>query len=276
MELVNIKAPANFKHCCNPGDLIAMLASMKSYKEKTGRKVVVCQHLNFRPHYYDGATHGTVDKDGNLVCMNKEIFDLVKPLVENQDYIERMEELSDQKIFVDLDVIREKVFVNLPQGMIQTWSFYAYPDLNWDLSKDWVSLPEKDTPIISWIKDKVILNFTERYRNGNINYYFLRKYKDKLIFSGTKKEHLLFTNSWGIDIPYLEVKDFLELAYAIKNCKFLLCNQSFQWNLSFSMHTPHILEMCRYAANCMPFTYDGSVGFYHQEGLEHYFYEMIG
>lgn len=260
------------KHMCNPGDLIASMASLKSYYEQTGRKVILYQQLNLKAEYYASATHGTLADDGSgtMVCMNKHIFDMIKPLIVAQEYIEDMRVYEGQQLFLDLDVIRKQKFVNIPHGDIQSWVAYAYPDLAPDLSEPWITLPEKDLPIKEWIKNKIIINFTERYRNGHINYFFLRKYKHRLVFAGTEREHLLFCNAWGIDMPRLEVKDFLELAYAIKYCKYILCNQSMCWGISRSMLTPHILEMCQYAVNCLPFHYKQSKGFYHQDGVEHY------
>jgi len=276
MELKRIERPATFKHLCNPGDLIAAMCAMKGYHRETGRKVRVLQELNTNAQYYPGAVHGTTDEHGQQVCMNQHIFDMIKPLVESQPYIESMEVFSGQEVDIDLDVIRKKTFVNIPHGLIQTWVFLAYPDLYWDLSKDWITLPETDLPIVNFIKDKIILNFTERYRNGLIHYHFLKKYQSQLVFAGTEREYLLFTNKWRLDIPRLEVKDFLELAYAVKNCKFLLANQSMNYNLSYSMHTPHVLEMCEFASNCPTFTYENSYGFYHQVNVEYYCHRLMG
>lgn len=264
--------PIGVKHFCNPGDLIAAMASLKAYHEITGRKVIVYQQLNVMAEYYQGAVHGTLSDGDNAtpVCMNRHIFDMIKPLITSQEYIEDMRVYEGQRVLIDIDVIRKQKFVNLPHGDIQSWVAYAYPDLAPDLSKPWITLPEKDLPVIDFVKDKIIINLTERYRNGHIEYFFLRKYKHRLIFAGTEKEHLLFCNAWGIDMPRLEVKDFLELAYAIKYCKYLLANQSMCWGISRAMLTPHILEVCQYAVNCLPFHYKQSKGFYHQDGLEHY------
>ncbi len=262
--------PVNFKHFCNPGDLIACMAAMRSYYEKNDRKVILCQQLNVPANYYLGAVHGTTDDNGRMVCMNQHIYDMIKPLIMSQDYIEDMQPYDGQEILVDMDDIRQKIWVNLPQGQIQAWVMYAFPDLAFNLSRPWIDLPEKDLPIVSWIKDKIIINFTERYRNAHINYYFLRKFKHRLVFAGTEREYMLFTNTWKVDMPRLDVKDFLELAYALKYCKFLLCNQSMCWNLAEAIKSPRILEVCQQAVNCMPFIGDKSYGFYHQEGVEHY------
>ncbi len=272
MELTKNENPANFKHLCNPGDLVAGMAAMKTFYEKTGRKVSVVQQLNTPANYYKGAIHGTISDVDNqtMVCMNQHIFDMIKPLLESQEYIKSMEVFNGQKVDVDLDVIRREKFVNLPNGMIQQWVFIAYPDLARDLSKSWIDLPEKDIPIVGWIKDKIILNFTERYRNGLINYYFLKKYERQLVFAGTEREYLLFTNRWNLNIDKLEVKDFLELAQALKHCKFLISNQSMCWNISFATKGKSVLEYCEHAVNCQSFIGEDIYGFYTQTALEYY------
>lgn len=271
-------APINVKHFCNPGDLIATMAGLRGYWERNGKKCRIYHQLNLRAEYYPGATHGTLSDEGTgvMVCMNKHIYDMIRPLVISQEYIEDMQVFEGQdRILIDIDEMRRKTFVNLPHGSIQSWAMYAFPDLAFNLSRPWVELPEKDIPIVGWIKDKIILNFTERYRNPHISYFFLRKFKNRLVFAGTEREYLLFVNTWKLDIPKLDVKDFLELAYAIKNCKFLLSNQSLCWNIAEAMKSPRILEVCEKAVNCLPYYGDKSYGFYHQEALEYYVDEIL-
>lgn len=272
---MDLMKPAAFKHFCNPGDLVASMASLRSYWESTNRKIMLFQQKNVEANYYPSARHGTLsDGDGStMVCMNTKMFDMIKPLIESQEYIHSMEEYTGQEILVDLDVIRKETFVNLPNGMIQSWPMFAYPDLAYDLSKPWIDLPpngEIEDKIRSQVEGKIILNFTERYRNGHISYFFLRKYKHNLVFSGTAIEHLLFMNKWKIDMPLLKIDNFLELAYAIKNCKFFMGNQSMAWNIAESIKSPRILEVCEFAVNCMPFVGEKSYGFYHQSGVEYY------
>ena len=262
--------PVRVKHFCNPGDLIAALAGLRAYYETTGTKLILCQQLDVAAQYYSGAVHGTTNSTGTMVCMNDKIWDMIKPLLLSQEFIHSCEEYTGQQVLIDIDVIRKQTFVNLPHGQIQAWVMYAYPDLAYDLSRSWVTLPDADIPIINEVKDKIIINFTERYRNGHINYYFLRKYKHRLVFAGTDREHLLFVNKWKIDMPKLEVKDFLELAYAIKNCKFLLANQSMCWGIAEAIKSPRLLELCEFAANCQPFVGEKSYGYYHQTGVEYY------
>lgn len=267
-----IKECVKIRHSVNAGDIIASLAATRKFWEVTGRKAIWYQKIGQEAQYYQGAVHPVVDdKTGVNVCVNSKMFDMVKPLLESQPYIESMEKYEGQEINLDFDVIRGKTFVNLPHGSIQSWIMYAFPDLNYDLSKPWVDIEgECPSHILEQVKGKIIVNFTERYRNTMMDYFFLKNYEFDLIFSGTEKEHWLFCNKWNLNIPHLQVNDFLEYAHAIKNSRFILCNQSVGWQIAEAIKHPRILEVCQYAQNCLPFYGEHSYGFFHQVGLEYY------
>ena len=261
------------KHFANLGDAIAVMGAVKKYYDVTSRKVMFCQTVNQEASYYPGAVHPTVDERGINVCVNQRGFDMIKPLFEAQEYIHSFVPYSGQKIDLDFDVIRGKTDVALPNGLIQSWIVYAYPDLAFDISKPWIKIPDK-TPahILKQVKGKVLLNFTERYRSHSpIDYFFLKNYAPDLIFSGTEKEHWMFCNKWQITIPLLEAKDWLEIAHAIKASRFLLCNQSSHWNLSTAIGTPRVLEVCKWAFNCHPNIGEDNYGGFYQTEIEYYF-----
>lgn len=261
-----------FKHAVNLGDIVAALPAVKRYWEATKRKVIFCQVINQQAAYYAGAVHPTVNEEGVQVCVNDAMFDMVKPLLESQEYIYKVEKYVGQKIDIDLDVIRKKTFAGLPNLMIQSWIMAAYPDLHCDISKPWIDLPDvKNHPIKKQVSGKAIINFTERYRNGLIDYFFLRNYAPDLIFAGTEREHWLFCNQWQLDIPRLEIKDFLEYAYAIKYSRFLMGCQSFGWNLAQAIHHPRSVELCSFAPNVQHMIGEDSFGYFHQVGAEYSF-----
>lgn len=282
--------PVRIKHMANIGDAISVCAGLKKYSEITGRKIIFCQFVDVKANYYSGATHPTLDESGNMVMVNQKMFDMLKPLLLAQDYIEDVEVYNGQPINIDLDIIRKKIFVNLPHGAIQQWIFMAFPDLAADLSKAWIHIGEVDISncwlsyrslptsyvAIDSLQDKAIINFTERYRNPHIDYYFLQKFKNRLIFAGTEKEHLLFCERWDLEIPRLIVNNFLELAFIYKNCKFFLGNQSAGWNICESIKSPRILEICEYAVNCQAFIGEDSYGFLHQSGVKYYVELLMG
>lgn len=260
------------KHSVNPGDLIACMAAIKRFYDATKRKVIVSQTVGMLANYYQGAVHPTVNETGAAVCCNQSMWEKLKPLIESQYYIHSFERYEGQKVDLDFDVIRGKTFVNLPHGMIQAWIFYAFPDLACDLSKQWIFIEGKcPKHIEKQVKGKVIINFTERYRNTTMDYFFLKNYADDLIFAGTDREHWLFCQQWQLNIPRLDDKNLLEYAYAIRESRFFLGNQSTGWNLCNAMAHPRILEVCSYAANCQPNIGEDSYGYFHQVGLEYYF-----
>jgi hypothetical protein len=260
------------KHSVNLGDLIACMGAIKKYYDVSKRKIMVAQTIGTLAAYYQGAVHPTLNEHGQPVCINQSMWDMVKPLIEAQYYIHSFEKYEGQKIDLDFDVIRSKTFVNLPHGMIQNWIIFAFPDLSFDVSKPWMFIEGKcPKNIEKQVKGKIIINFTERYRNTQMDYFYLKNYAGDLIFSGTEKEHFLFCNQWQLDVPRLELSNFLELGYAVRESRFVLCNQSMLWNLCEAMKRPRILEMCSYAANCQPGVGEESYGFYHQVGNEYYF-----
>lgn len=274
-ELPNAEVFTTARHSVNLGDLIAVMGCCKKYYEITGRKIKILQQKNMPAAYYQGATHPTTLPDGTMVTMNDFTFNMVKPLIESQEYIHSFEEYVGQKIDLDFNVIRGKTFVNMPHGAITNWLSFAFPDLAFDLSLPWVTLTGKcPANIKKQVKNKVILNFTERYRNGILDYFFLKNYSADLIFAGTEREHFLFCNQWQLTIPRLEVNSFLESAYALKESRFLLSNQSFLWNTAEALKTPRVLEVCQYAQNCINGIGADSYGYFHQVGAEYYFRTM--
>ena len=260
-------------HAVNPGDLIAAMGAVKKYYDITKRKVILSQSTQTLAQYYAGAVHPTVNEQGQNVCCNIPMWNMLKPLIESQEYIHEFEQYNGQRVDLDFNVVRGKTNVNLPNGSIQGWIPLAYPDLSFDISKEWITLDDKDCPkhIAEQVNGKVILNFTERYRNHNIDYFFLKNYAPDLIFAGTEKEYWLFCNRWQLTIPRLEVKDFLELAYAIKRGRFIVANQSMCVNLAYAMQTPRVTEICSYAQNVIHMIGNECHGYLYQTGAEYYF-----
>lgn len=262
-------------HAVNPGDLMAAMGAMKKYHDSTGRRIKVLQSISTIAAYYPGAQHPTLNEIGQNVCVNLPMWTMLKPLVESQKYIHSFDKYEGQKIDIDLNVIRGKTNVNLPHGSIQGWVPLAWPDLDFDISKPWITLDgECPEHIKKQVSGKIILNFTERYRNPHIDYFFLKNYAPDLIFAGTEKEHWLFCNQWHLTIPRLEVNDFLDLAYAIKESRFILGNQSFCLNIAYSMDTPRITEICSFAQNVIHMIGPHSHGFLYQAGVEYYFRKL--
>ena len=167
---------------------------------------------------------------------------------------------------IDFDLIRQERYTNQPRGSLNRWFNYVFPQMASDLSQPYLNVKAKKN-------DKIIINFTQRYRNHLINYFFLKEHQDKLVFAGLENERDLFCRTWDLDIPRLEVDDFYQLAAWIKGCKFFLGNQSFCFQLAEAMKVNRILELFPMMPNVIPVG-NGGYDFYHQGSLDYYFNKL--
>lgn len=270
-------------HAVNSGDMIAAMAGIKSLYQKFGKKALIYQQLNRPAEYYMGATHPIKDGDV-MVTMNENQFNMLKPLICSQEYVEDFVVFKGEEVHVNLDKIRSETPVGLPFGHISSWVMLAFPQMDYNLANSWIDIERASECFVKnkegnisteSIDDKVLVNFTDRYRNHTINYFFLKKYETNLIFTGTEDEWLKFNKQWDLNIPRLMVNDFLELAVSIKSCLFFIGNQSMCWNIANSMMHPRLLELSLMAPNCPPFIGEWNRGYLFQNALEYYFEEMF-
>ena len=266
-----METTTSFSHAGSIGDVWASCPVIKKYYEKQGKKAIVYLVKDQRAHYYDGATHPTKNKDGELVMLNEQMIEMMKPLLLAQEYIEDVRIYNGEEIRVDLNKIRE-TFVGMPNFSINMWYFMVFPDLICDLSKDWFVVPETDKDLA---KEKILINRTERYQNRNIDYSFIKEFEDNCLFIGTMREYNNFCINFDLNIKKLNVNSFLEYAQAIKQSKFYLSNQSQGFQIAEGIHHPRIIEWCEFAPNVIP---NGANGypFLGQEALEYCFNYLNG
>lgn len=247
------------------GDLIAMMAGIKHLCEEKNTKAIIYQRLNATGIGYEGAIHPFKDDIGDEVMMNEYMFNMLKPLIEVQEYIESFEIYTGQEYEIDLDKARLEVFTNQPRGSINRWIFYVYPQMACDLSNAWIYPKKLD---VYGMSDVIAINFTFRYRNSIADYNVLKNYK-YIEFVGLPQEHEHFCNQWQLDIPLKKFNNFRDLAVYLKSCKLFLGNQSFCYQLAESMKIPRILELSPVLPNVIPNGING-YDFYHQQALEYY------
>lgn len=255
----------SFKTQFFSGDVIWMMAGIKR----------VCAELRSRAEFYlwlnrEGAIYEGAEHPYGRVMQNQYSYQMLKPLIESQPYIDKFVPWKGENIIVDLDITRV-MNINLPHGNIGRWASYVFPDMAPDLSIPWINLG--DFHVDPDVMDKILINRTSRYQNGLINYFILRKYKEQLLFVGMPEEHKRFCEEWDIDIPHYQVSDFLQLACAIKSCKFFIGNQSMCFAIAEAVKAPRILEIFPFAPNVMVSGKDG-YDFINQAGLE-YFIEYL-
>lgn len=261
------------KHSFNAGDLIALLPGMQHLYKTRGIKFRLYQRLDFPGFYYEGATSPTTNADGQMVCMNREMFDRLYPLIISQDYIESFEVWDGQKYHWDIDLSRDSKAIPMPAGHIHHYAWSLIPEFSCDLSKPWLSI-EKQSIASDKYKDKIIVNRTQRYNNPYITYHFLRNYQDRVMFAGTETEHQIFCKDFNLDIPLLKTDNFYQLAQIIQWSKLFIGGQSLLWHIADAIKHPRILELCPQFPNTFPTGANGH-GFYRQTSLELYFKQMI-
>ncbi len=256
----------NISHFGNTGDVIASLPAIREFYRKSGVKPTLYLVKDHPAVYYDGCIHPIKDDNGNHVSLNQTMVNMLIPLLKQQDYIQDVKEYKDEDIDVNLSFIRD-TFCNIPYGDIRRWYFYPFPDLACDLSDKYINVPDSPADLA---KGKIIICRTERYLNDRIDYSFMKPEEENILFAGTKDEYNIFCRQFKLDIKRLEVKDFLELAQAIKQAKFLISNQTMIFQIAEGMGTPRVVELCHFAPNVVP-TGVKAYDFYSQYSLEYYF-----
>lgn len=302
------------RHSFNSGDLLTSLPGFQKIYKETGKKAIIYQRLNLPADYGHADYHPIKDDNGIPVCMNSGQFNLLKPLIEYQEYVHCMQEWQGEEADFDLDKTRQDSRMPLPGGSIHAWASLIFPQLETDLSNSWVSVPPINWPLLRKIElasiipemkwedvikifdqtgvmlyrekivhdilpfqcvDKIIINRTARYQNPYINFFFLQSWQDKLVFSGTRTEYDSFCKEWNLPyVPYLVVNDFLELAQALHTCKVFIGNQSMCWHIADAMKVPRILEVCSSYPNTFPTGANGH-SFITQQALEYQFNKLL-
>jgi hypothetical protein len=277
-----------FKFSLLPGDLINALPGIKALCERMGTKAMIYLGLNIEWQMIPEIAEGRESK----ITMTEKTMEMLKPLLLSQSYIAGVEsfEIAYPERFhawveafkthgdfktaaawyrqpqdmVDLDK-HHLVPIGMPYGNIYRWQFYTYPDMACDLSKPWLFVEPND----SVPHDTIIINRTERCRNNQIDYSFLSKYKDRLMFAGLPSEWTRFKQETNIDLPLFMGNDFLELAQLIASCSLFIGNQSLCFSLAEAMKVPRCLEICPFLPNVIP-SGNNAFDFYFQSNFEYY------
>lgn len=279
MEVITEQNIFKFGHYYNLGDLIASLPGFRSLYQKHGIKTHVYQKvgmpaMSYNPQQFtelNEPEHPVQNSEGQQVSMNQKMFDMVRPLIEYQPYVDGMSVWESEEVTFNSIVTRDSRMIPIPASDLHHWMFFMFPQLSCDLSEKWLELPPNGNVFNDLVvSDHIIVNRTRRFTNPYINYFFLKEYQDKVIFAGTEDEHKRFCDDFKLEIPRLIVNDFLELAQAISHCRFFVGNQSFCWHTSNALQKRRILEVCASFPNTLPTGKDG-YAFLHQESLEIHF-----
>jgi hypothetical protein len=223
-----------FKHSGNAGDIIYSLNVVKQYCQANNTKCNYLIALDV-PSTFTEEQHPV-----GAVMMNQAMYDLLKPLLEAQDYIRLVDVYTDQDITFDLDLFRQE-YRTLSAGNIQCWYSNAYPELRVNLEEPCINIhPIKN--------DFVIINRTTRYNNNLIDYTIL---EGDVRFVGVESEFELMRAVFP-EIKHLVVKDFNQLAQYIAGCKLYVGNQSMAFAIAEQLKVRRVLEQYVRAPNVIP------------------------
>lgn len=216
----------SFKHSGNLGDLIYSLPVVRFYG---GGKL----HLNasgLTSKKYDGTVNG----------LNQELINLIKPLLEKQEYISSVINWNDDVVDFDLDLFREKDLQreNLCEKILASFEVPFE-----EVKKPWITCDKKSIA-------PVVVSRSTRYRNSNLIYnHVLQDFAD-CVFLGLPEEHRDFENKFG-EIRYHAVQNFLEMAEIINGSELFVGNQSFGMSLAIALNKTYLQEYCPIYHDCI-------------------------
>ncbi|NBU80613.1 MAG: hypothetical protein EBS55_03055 [Flavobacteriaceae bacterium] len=245
------------KHSGNAGDILYSLPAIRQATINKVEKAILYLKLNTPANYMKGFVHPL----GN-VMLNEYMFKMLRPLLLTTDFIEDVIVYNGQKIDYDLDKFRE-IGLNLGAGNISRWYFQTFPELTCDLFE-----PTLGLGFSKLVKnDSIIINRTERYQNGQLDYSILNQYDNHKYFVGTEHEYYLMSKIIK-DLEYVEAFSFYHIAELINNCKVFIGNQSMNFAIAEQLKSNRILEMyfgCPNVIPCGGKAYD----VFNQEGFEY-------
>jgi len=239
----NLDVPTvSFKHSGHAGDIIYSLPTV--YALSREKPVSFFMHLN-RP-----ANLKAVRKSHPLgnVMLNEKMFEMLQPLFLSQESIAACEPYRNETVHYNLDRFRE-LPIRFNRGHIARWYFLLYA-VNADLCRPWIHI-EPDRSFADYI---MVARSAGNHAPG-IDYSFLKQYR-KTVFVGVEDEY----DAMRCMVPGIEyhpVKDFLELARAIKGAKFFIGNSSFPYSLAEAMKVRRLFEMSYHCPTVMPDGIDG-------------------
>jgi hypothetical protein len=201
---------------------------------------------------------------GNFT-MNDVTYNYLKPLLEAQPYINKVEKHTNQEIDYNFDWFRD-IGINLSPGDIRMWHWAIYPELNKSLSIPPLMTPERH---LEYLDDSIIISLSKRYRNNMINYSILEPIAHKCLFVGLDDEFTQFNHSYMMGIKRLHVKDALHMCEIISSCKLFIGNQSSSFSIAEQLKVPRLLEVYNSCPNVIPIGGDG-YGYYTTENLKYY------
>ena len=230
-----------YRHSGTLGDLIYSLSVVK--KMDPGTFLVALHNIEncvsqygYRPDEVDTAHKGR---------FTEQDFDLLKPLLKRQSYIESVSTWSqgDAEPDVDLDKFRGTLFRGFEGNYVQAYHLaFGLPFTMTDYDTPWL---EADPVTIK----PIVVSRTFRYRGTDpeatathMQMAVDGQLEHNGIFIGTEEEHADYVKVTGVAIPHHTVSNFLELANIIAGADLVIANQNFVYSLAMGLGKSTVLE----------------------------------
>ena len=220
-----------FKHSGDIGDIVYALYAIKKmgggklYLDPTGGETDIA------------CINQCIDKKTKF---NLNSLNYLKPLIEAQDYITEVSVWGGEICDYNLNNFRLKYndgtcrTNTLIDNQLEALNLPLYTDHN----ESWIKV---DNSIK--LDRKTLITRTPRYQS-NFAWFQSNKFKirDTAIFVGLPKEHEYFEWTFDIKVPYLPVKDALEMAIVLNSCKAFISNQTSTLGIAIGMGTVSIMQ----------------------------------
>jgi hypothetical protein len=224
-----------FQHSGNLGDIIWGLPIMKQLGGGE-LNLIPCNIPAVIRKYNNGPVFH--EYEGRL---SKKDFDMIKPLLEAQEYIDFVSFEPTTHAEYDLDAFRGTV------GQAFTKNFLATYAETFNLpvhTGAWLTVPnpKRIAPIVVTRtlryhspQTTTIPNWIKLLRTNDV--------KNNGVFVGLPDEHKAFQELFNIVIPYHPINNFLELAEVISGADAYLGNQTFAYSVAKALNKTTILEL---------------------------------
>jgi hypothetical protein len=227
-----------FKHSGDLGDIIYSLPTIKAL----GGGVL-----------YLDVTGGTLDPlmakyafEGQT-SLNPASFDVLKPLLVHQPYIEDVRVWKGETITHNLDEFRRLARADFKTNLavLHLRTFGLDERL---YNEPWLELREN----CERLDKPVVVNRTVRYQS-KYHWWLVNKQKflHRAIFIGHEKEHEVFEYTFRCCIERRDMNDALDIAKALCGAEVLVANQSFVMSLAIGLGVPYYQEVYDFSPNCI-------------------------
>lgn len=199
-----------FAHSGDLGDIIAALPSVKALGGGDLR-------IGFKP-------------GGQRESMFGQRFDAIKPLLEQQHYVNSVVWSDDFRNTTDFSQFRTRYRVHHSLAKLQA----DFVGAKIDATKPWLK-------VIPSYHNRTVIARTNRYHNSIFPWRRIMDAVTNPIFVGLPVEHRAFESYFGT-IEYQPTSNLLELAQVIAGAKQVVSNQTCAWWIAAGLGIPTIQE----------------------------------